>query len=156
MDYDVVGLGYNYRSTELTAALGLIQLRKLDGANNRRRELAAHYRKQLDGATGITLPFSDRLEDSSHHIFPVVLDSNIDRPAFRESLKEKGIQTSVHYPPVHEFSFYRNTVLKSPCTLPITEDIAGREVTLPLHPLLSEDDVEIISAAVLETLSELA
>ncbi len=153
MDYDVIGLGYNYRSTELTAALGLIQLRKLEAANKRRRELAAHYRECLGSTIGLTLPFADRLEDSSHHIFPIVLDRTISRPEFRAALKENGVQSSVHYPPVHEFSFYRDSVLSAPCHLPITEDIAGREVTLPLHPLLSETDIEAISSIVKEIAS---
>lgn len=148
MDYDVVGLGYNYRSTELTAALGLIQLRKLEAANRRRMELAGEYRLHLSGLDEITLPFRNRLEDSSHHIFPIVLNKASQRGAFRSYLKDNGIQTSVHYPPVHEFSFYREIQGDHPCSLPITEDIAAREVTLPLHPLLKPEDVEEISQVV--------
>ncbi len=133
---------------ELTAALGLIQIGKLSKSNARRMEMAQHYWTFLADVTGLTLPFSDRLEDSSHHIFPIILDQEIDRSEFRELLKERGIQTSVHYPPIHQFSFYRDTILNEPCHLPVTEDIAGREVTLPLHPLLEKEDVEHISKEV--------
>ncbi|MEX2581007.1 MAG: DegT/DnrJ/EryC1/StrS family aminotransferase [Verrucomicrobiales bacterium] len=153
MDYDVVGLGYNYRSTELTAALGLIQLGKLAAANRRRKALAARYRKQLVGVAGITIPFADRLEDSAHHIFPVVLDDPDSRTPFRLALRDKGIQTSVHYPPVHRFSFYRDLLGPDVVRLERTEDVAAREVTLPLHPLLEEDDADFICEAVAESLT---
>ncbi|MEQ8787163.1 MAG: DegT/DnrJ/EryC1/StrS family aminotransferase [Pirellulaceae bacterium] len=141
-DYDVVQLGHNYRGTELTAAMGLIQLRKLAAANARRREAVKVYRQRLAAMPEITIPFSDRLDDSAHHIFPVVLPDAEMRAPLREALRERGVQTSVHYPPVHQFSHYR--ALLGDVSLPVTEDIAAREMTLPLHPLLSEPDVHAI------------
>lgn len=150
-DYDVVQLGYNYRGTELTAALGLIQLRKLAAANARRRELVAAYRKRLRGVAGLSLPFADRLADSAHHVFPILLDDAKHRASFREELRLRGIQTSVHYPPVHQFTHYR--ALVGDLKLPVTEEVAAREVTLPLHPLLSESDVDAICGAVAESLA---
>jgi dTDP-4-amino-4,6-dideoxygalactose transaminase len=152
-DYDVVQLGYNYRGTELTAAMGLIQLRKLPAANARRRELVACYRRLLRGVGGISLPFADRLADSAHHIFPVVVDHPEMRAPLREALRERGIQTSVHYPPVHQFTHYRGQFGEQ--HLPATEDIAARELTLPLHPLLSEQDVGTICEAVVASLSQI-
>lgn len=153
--YDVVSLGYNYRCTELTSALGLVQLPKLAAANARRLELVRHYRKHLAGVEGITIPFADRLEDSSHHIFPILVDHASIREALRQALDERGIQTSVHYPPVHLFSHYREQALTE-CRLPVTEDVACREITLPLHPLLEESDVEVICGALIESLEGLA
>ena len=153
--YDVASLGYNYRATELTAALGMIQLRKLKDANARRKELVIQYRKHLENVEGLTIPFADRIEDSAHHIFPVIVDDPTRREDFRSALDERGIQTSVHYPPVHEFSHYRS-IAPTPVELAITEDIAAREVTLPLHPLLSDEDVAHISGAVIECLEQLA
>jgi dTDP-4-amino-4,6-dideoxygalactose transaminase len=151
-DYDVVQLGHNYRGTELTAAMGLIQLRKLPAANARRRELVAVYRQRLREVPGLVIPFADRLDDSAHHIFPLVLDDAALRAPLREALRQRGIQTSVHYPPVHQFTHYR--ALIGELHLPITEDVAAREVTLPLHPLLSAADVHAICDAVEESLSE--
>lgn len=142
-DYDVVQLGYNYRPTELTAALGLIQLRKLAGANEQRRAMVAAYREALAGAEGITLPFSHRI-DGSHHIFPVLLEDPGERASFRESLKASGVQTSVHYPPVHRFSQYWERFGRQ-AAVPKTDDVAAREVTLPLHPLLEGSDVRAIA-----------
>ncbi len=154
-DYDVPQLGFNYRSTEITAALGMIQLRKLDASNDRRRELVQAYRQQLGDTAGITIPFAGRLSDSTHHILPILLDHGIDRARLREALLKAGIQTSVHYPPVHQFSHYQAQLPGDPRLLR-TEDAAAREVTLPLHPLLSEADVKEISDALKNCLQEAA
>jgi len=152
-DYDVVSLGHNYRPTELTSALGLIQLGKLADANRRRGELVEVYRRRLAGAPGLVAPFASR-RDSAHHIFPVVLASPDWRPLLRERMASQGIQTSVHYPPVHLFSHYRRSNARAE-GLERTEDVAARELTLPLHPLLSEDDVHAICDTLLVNLREL-
>src|SRR5690606_21733445 len=68
VDYDVIDLGFNYRSTEMTAALGLVQLGRLVASNSKRRRLTLRYRKRLAGCPHITLPFGDRQDDSGHHI----------------------------------------------------------------------------------------
>ena len=149
-DYDVVQLGYNYRPTELTAALGLIQLRKLAAANERRRAMAIAYRRELGGVEGLTLPFADRI-DGAHHIFPVLLDDPAERSSFRDRVKEAGVQTSVHYPPVHRFSQYWERFGVN-ANVPRTDTVAAREVTLPLHPLLNEADVQAIAGLVAEAL----
>lgn len=152
-DYDVVDLGYNYRGTEITAALGLVQLGKLHGANARRKALTRRYRERLADCPSMTLPFADRIDDAGHHIMPIVLKDARSRTAFREALKARAIQTSVHYPPVHLFTHYRERC-KEPGPLPQTLDVAAREVTLPLHPLLSEADVDIICDEVLSAVAE--
>ena len=144
-DYDVTCLGYNYRCTEITAAIGLIQLRKLASNNAKRLELVVEYRKQLGSVPGIILPFADRLEDSAHHIFPVVLAESGRQSLVRQKLAEHGIQTSLHYLPVHLFSHYRQ--LFPNVQLDQTESTSQREITLPLHPLMSIEDVRNISQA---------
>jgi dTDP-4-amino-4,6-dideoxygalactose transaminase len=149
-DYDVVSLGYNYRCTELTAALGMIQLSKLNAANAQRRRLVERYKELLNDVPGLTVPFAERMDDSSNHIFPVLLADADGRPEFREQLQKDGIQTSVHYPPVHQFTHYRRLVGEP--DLPRTVDAASREVTLPLHPLMDEADVKEICAAVVQAL----
>jgi dTDP-4-amino-4,6-dideoxygalactose transaminase len=150
-DYDVTCLGYNYRCTEITAAIGSIQLRKLSDNNARRLELVEAYRRKLGSVEGLILPFAGRLQDSAHHIFPIVLDHSADQSSVRKNLAEKGIQTSVHYPPVHLFSHYRK--LYPSVHLPQTESVAQKEITLPLHPLLKIEDVENITDAVIEIVS---
>jgi len=138
--YDVTTLGYNYRMTELNAALGLVQLRKLAAWNARRKTLAARYRELLDGSA-IDVPFSAPLR-SSHHILPVLLPDSIDRNQLVGSLRAKGIQTSIHYPPIHQLSWYRERIGGVP--MPLTERFAARELTLPLHPKMEDAQVDYV------------
>lgn len=155
--YDVVQLGFNYRGTELTAALGLIQLRKLAANNAQRTKLVQRYRQRLANRRPV-LPlrvcFPDRLDDSAHHIFPVVLDDPRAVTPLREALNESGVQTTHHYPPVHTFSHYRKLV--GEVDLPVSVDVSARQVTLPLHPLLTETDVDQIADRLAEALSRVA
>jgi dTDP-4-amino-4,6-dideoxygalactose transaminase len=150
-DYDVLQVGFNYRCTELTSALGLAQLQKLAAGNQRRQQLVARYRQQLASCAGLTIPFSGRMDDSSHHIFAILLKDAARRPEFRRRLLERGIQTTFHYPPVHEFTHYRQ-MIPDPGSLARTVDAAAREVTLPLHTQLGERDIDFISAAVIDAL----
>ena len=147
VDYEIVELGYNYRSTEFTAALGSIQLSKLPSANERRKHLTRRYQQQLAACPNITLPFADRQDDSAHHIFPIVLAEASAREPIRQFLKEHEIQTSVHYPPVHLFLQYRE-MFPNQHNLEMTTSITSREVTLPLHPLLTDSDIDEISEKV--------
>ncbi|NUQ63591.1 MAG: DegT/DnrJ/EryC1/StrS family aminotransferase [Pirellulales bacterium] len=153
-DYDIEQVGYNYRCTELTAALGLVQLGKLPASTRRRKSLVARYRQRLGGAGGLAVPFLDRIDDSSHYIFPVLVADASRRNEFRQRLLARGIQTSVHYPPVHCFTHYRQACPDTPL-LERTVDAASREVTLPLHPLLDETDIDAICDGVLNELGEM-
>jgi dTDP-4-amino-4,6-dideoxygalactose transaminase len=149
LSYDVTALGYNYRLDEMRAALGLVQLAKLPGANALRRELTRGYREQLAKVPGLTLPFASQTETSACHLFPLVLPPGTDRPAFMAALAAKGIQTSIHYPPVHHFSYYRS--LWPPDfdhDLPQTEAVASRLVTLPLFPAMTQEQLDLVAAAV--------
>jgi dTDP-4-amino-4,6-dideoxygalactose transaminase len=141
--YDVVDLGYNYRIDEIRAALGLVQLRKLADANARRHAITEQYRRLLS-ALPVELPLVDVPGESACHILPVLLPENSDRGRVMESLRERGIQTSIHYPPIHLFTFYRG---KYPnVVLPQTERAAERLLTLPLYPGMSDRDVELVVA----------
>ncbi len=149
--YDVVTLGYNYRIDEMRAALGLVQLSKLEKNNARRGEITARYWEAFAGAK-LTLPFRHPRGQSAFHIFPILLPHGVNRIQFIDNLRAKGVQTSIHYPPVHQFSYYRE---QDPSVrLPITEDVAAREVTLPLYPTMSDEQVEIVIEAVLSALED--
>jgi dTDP-4-amino-4,6-dideoxygalactose transaminase len=142
--YDIRGLGYNYRTTEIQSALGLVQLRKLDRNNRKRKRLVEIYRKELQEVEGISIPFSKFRGNPSYHLFPILLAPSIDRKKVMERLKDFGIQASVHYPPVHLFSLYRKRFGYKMGMLPKTEEVSRREVTLPLHPRMKQEDVKWI------------
>ncbi len=149
--YDVVELGYNYRIDEIRAALGRIQLRKLDRNNERRQNLTTLYREQLQEIVpSIIVPFKSPRGIPSCHIMPVLLPDGIDRLQFMERMKSFGIQTSIHYPPIHKFKIYSEG---SRWNLPLTEDVVNREVTIPLYPTMSENDVAIVVQAIRDSLN---
>ncbi len=154
--YDVVALGYNYRIDELRSALGRVQLRKLPAGNERRRELTLLYRELLNElAPKVSLPFSEERGTSCYHILPVLLPQGTDRLRFMEALKRSGIQTSIHYPPVHRFSIYESEWQRGGSSLPVTEEAASREVTLPLYPTMRDEQVHWVAQAVKEALQKM-
>jgi len=149
--YDVVATGYNYRVTELQAAIGRVQLAKLDDNNRKRRALTLAYRERLASRGDLLLPFAGRENESACHILPVVLPKATNRFAAQQALKEEGVQTSIHYPPVHQFSNFRNRFSAS---VPRLEDVAPRLLTLPLHPLMTFEDVDFVAARLLSALDQ--
>jgi len=151
--YDVVMPGYNYRIDEVRSALGLVQLKRLEAGNRRRQELVNRYRDELTNTPGLSLPFRNSLQTSANYIFPILLDDAKRRPSFFQALKADGIQTSIHYPPIHLFSYYRERFGYAAGSLPITEDIGAREVTLPLYPAMCDNDVDSVVAAVRRALT---
>jgi len=151
--YDVVELGYNYRTTEISSAIGLVQLSKLDKNNRKRREITNQYRELLGNTLEIQIPFKNSKEKSSCHLFPVLLNKKISRERFMIGLKEMGIQTSIHYPPAHLFSYYRKRFGFQEGSLPLTEEVGKREITLPLYPMLSREDIIYIVKTLKEMLS---
>jgi dTDP-4-amino-4,6-dideoxygalactose transaminase len=98
------------------------------------------------------LPFPEAdLDTCACHIFPVLVDPSDLRSKFMQYLKEEGIQTSIHYPPVHRFSAYKG---RFDAKLPLTEDIADREVTLPLFPTMTDQQIEMVAQAVKRSLTQ--
>jgi dTDP-4-amino-4,6-dideoxygalactose transaminase len=146
--YDIRGLGYNYRTTEIQSALGLVQLKKLDRNNKRRKKLVEIYRKELQETREISIPFSRFKGTPSYHLFPILVAPFVDRSRVMEKLKDFGIQSSIHYPPVHLFSLYRNQFDYKRGDVPKTEEVSEREITLPLHPRLDTGDVKWIAKKV--------
>jgi dTDP-4-amino-4,6-dideoxygalactose transaminase len=156
--YDVVAAGYNYRLDEIRAAMGLVQLRRLVDGNDLRGRLHRHYCGLLDGRAGITVPFAKPVSASgtrsSYHLAVVLLPEGIEREAVRGALAREGIQTSVHYPPIHNFTAYRD--VGRPRPLPVTEHLEKRLLTLPLYPTLGEERVKRVAEALLAAVTALA
>jgi dTDP-4-amino-4,6-dideoxygalactose transaminase len=98
----------------------------------------------------VGLPFAAP-RPSSHHILPILLPQKVNRRDVMDRLREAAIQTTVHYPPVHELSLYRSGF--PAVHLPRTEEFAARELTLPLHPKLEEWQVEPVARALASALS---
>ena len=146
--YDVVLPGFNYRLDEVRATVGLVQLRRLPEENAARARIAARYREALDGQHGLTMPFGRGGDDrvSSHHLAVVLLPEGADRAAVRAALDAQGIQTSVHYPPIHTFTQYRSAARRE---LPRTDAVAERLLTPPLYGHMSHEQIEAVIEALL-------
>ncbi|MBN1771195.1 MAG: DegT/DnrJ/EryC1/StrS family aminotransferase [Deltaproteobacteria bacterium] len=138
--YDVALAGLNYRLDELRAAIGLCQLERLADHNARRGRAVRRYRRVLaERLPQIRIPFA-AAEESTFHIFPVLLPAGTDRPGVIARMRAAGVQTSVHYPPTHTFTAYRGS---SPA-LPRAEALAPRILTLPLYPRLGDEDIGFV------------
>lgn len=149
--YDVVEVGHNYRMDELRGALGLVQLPRLEGWNTRRRELTAHYRAELAAELpGVHVPF-DAAWPTTAHLLPALLPEGTDRAAVMARMRDGQVQTSVHYPAIHRFSAYRAAY--GARELPHTDAFCASELTLPLHPQLTEPDVTRVVRTLREALS---
>lgn len=140
--YDVVALGYNYRIDEIRSALGIQQLKKLHTNNHLRGLANFQYRIDLGGV--VEIPFPKSKNKSAFHLLPILLPVGANRTAFQEYLKSQGIQTSIHYPPIHQFSYYKQRYPNVDHQLPVTEEIAAREVTLPLFPTMTRDQIGLV------------
>lgn len=155
--YDVLEIGYNFRFDDIRAALGLAQLAKLESLNQRRADLVRHYNDRFSkSGLNLILPFASipEVKHPAYHIYPVVFPTMEERNEIADLLKEDGIQTSVHYSPVHGFTAFRKIV--PGLSLPITESFASRELTLPLYPSLSEAQVDMIVSSVIHCYENLS
>ncbi|MFC2174227.1 DegT/DnrJ/EryC1/StrS family aminotransferase, partial [Acidobacteriota bacterium] len=125
--YDVVDVGFNYRMDDIRAALALAQLEKLDRILARRKQLRCLYLELLSDYPWLIIPFRTFDGPTANYIFPVILSEGgrNRRESVRSQLHNAGIQTSVHYPPVHQFSVYN-----AGRELPQTENFADQEITL--------------------------
>ena len=143
--YDMVDLGFNYRLTDLQAALGRSQLRRLPGWLARRQEIAAHYDRLFTGMPWVRPLKRHSGVDHAYHIYVVALELDrlmCDRDTIFRELRASGIGTTVHYKPVHLLSFYRERLGCRPGTCPVAEDAYRRILTLPLYPAMTDTDVE--------------
>jgi dTDP-4-amino-4,6-dideoxygalactose transaminase len=152
--YDVVELGYNYRMDEVRSAMGRAQLNRLSENNQRRREIRDAMRERLSEVEGISLPYLDHPGTSAAHLFPILLDETVGRNNFMRAMKARGVQTSIHYPPIHQFTYYASAMKGDLPSLPITEAIGRREVTLPLFPTMTEEQMGWVVEALEGALSE--
>jgi dTDP-4-amino-4,6-dideoxygalactose transaminase len=149
--YEVVLPGFKYNMTDVQAAIGLHQLDRLAGFQKRRREVVAAYAKGFQNLAALQLPVERPEVESSWHLYVIRLNLNhltIDRNAFIEELKARNIGTSVHYLPVHMHPFYRDKYGYKPEDCPVAADAFSRMLTLPLHPGLTDQDVQDVVTAV--------
>jgi UDP-4-amino-4,6-dideoxy-N-acetyl-beta-L-altrosamine transaminase len=151
--YEQLELGYNYRLTDIQAALGLSQTKRLDAFVARRREIARAYDKALANLP-VTRPWQDPSTDSSWHLYVIRLASDQIKKGQRqvfEELRKAGIGVNLHYIPVHFQPFYQRLGFKRG-DFPEAERHYQEAVTLPLFPRLTQEEVNIVVAQLRMTL----
>lgn len=152
--YEQQYLGYNYKITDIQAALGISQLNKLDRFLALRKEYAAQYSEAFREMDTMDIPFQQEFTASSWHLYIIKLKlENIDcsRNQIFEELQSRNIGVNVHYIPVYYHPYYRKLGYKKGLC-PLTEELYERMITLPLFPKMEREDVQYIISNVKEVL----
>lgn len=145
--YEMTDLGYNYRMTDLQAALGISQMLKLDAFLQRRREIASLYSKALKGVKGIQVPFQLEDVESGWHLYMIQL-KHANRKQVFEMMRAANIGVHVHYLPVYWHPYYQQLGYdKGLC--PVAEEWYEKALTLPIHPSLTDEEIDYVIRTVL-------
>jgi perosamine synthetase len=138
-------LGYNYRLDEVSAALGLAQLEKLDALLEMRTEVASRYADLLAPVDGVlTLRPDDHHHRRSWFVYVVLLDSEVDRNGVMARLAEDGVASKPYLPSIHLQPYYRERFGYEKGMLPVAEEASRRSLALPFHPRLAAEDQEYV------------
>jgi dTDP-4-amino-4,6-dideoxygalactose transaminase len=160
--YDIVAAGFKYNMFDLQAALGLVQLGKLDANWERRRARAEQYADLLKAVPGVSLPVSPAAGKHAHHLLIVRLEADLPaadgpnasplRDAVIVGLRQRNIEAYVHYICLTGTQFYRERYGSAVDQTPVAHDLARRSITLPLFPALTAEDVEYVVAMLRESI----
>ncbi len=148
LDFD--GVGYNFRMTDAQAAVGLVQLKKLDSFNARRMEIAARYNQLLNGIAGLTLPYVAPQVKHVFHIYCVMVERDfpLNKEDFMwELYARRGIKAWSHYMPIHLTSIYRS-MGHGEGECPVAEALFQKYVSLPIHPRMTDETVQYVAASI--------
>jgi len=149
--YEIADPGYNFRITDFQCALGISQLKKLDSFVERRREIAARYNEAFAGMEEIiTQPDSADVK-AAYHIYVIQIRTEllkVGRKEIFEALRAENIGVNVHYVPVHLHPFYQRVFGYKKGDYPTAEKYYDRAITLPIFPMMEEEDIENVIRAV--------
>lgn len=151
--YEILAPGFKYNMTDMQAAMGLVQLTKLPRMQERRREIASQYLTELGSHPAFDVPVERADVEHAWHLFPLRLrleQLRIDRDRFSAELNMRNIGHSVHFIPVHAHPYYRDKYGFEPGDFPIAQREYQRLLTIPLHPGLSDSDVQDVVAALVD------
>jgi perosamine synthetase len=153
LDHD--RLGFNYRLTDVACAIGLVQLRRLDGMLADRARAAGWYREALEGIEGLGLPCPDAGGDRrGWFVFVVQVPRGSDRDEVIRALRAGGVQCKPYLPAIHLMSFYRERFGHREGEFPVCEDVAARSLALPFFPAMTEGQVARVAAALRDAVGQ--
>lgn len=151
--YEVAEAGFKYNLTDLAAAIGLVQLDRLDELADARATIAARYDTALGGSALLELPPRREGDQHAWHLYVVRLrldELSIDRGEVIRRLGEAGIGTSVHFIPLHLHPWYQRTLGYAPGDFPVAEGLFARSISLPIWPGMTGEQVDRVAATLLE------
>jgi len=151
---DMISMGFNFRLTEIAAALGISQLKKLDIFIKKRNEIASYYDERFKNEN---LFFTTKISAniiSSRHLYPIILAPELQCPKedIFQALLDKGIGVQVHYKPIYQNSFYKKKF--GDFFLPVANDFYKSELSIPCHQKMNLDDAEFVADTLLGILKE--
>jgi len=147
--YSMSRIGYTSRMNTVNAAIGRVQLKRLNEWNMARRRIASEYRRGLEGVKDIVLPPGET--GTERHVYHLFVIRSRFRNQIMKWLSENGVESGIHYPvPIHLQPPYRKLFGYAEGLYPESERLAGEVLSLPMHPNLSEDDVRYVSQLVRE------
>ncbi len=147
--YDIVVPGFKYNMTDIQAALGRVQLRRLDKFNQTRKKYAKIYNKELSKISEITVPTFSEDSGSSYDLYTIRINTkklSVSRDQIVDLLKEKGIGVSVYYIPLFEFSYFKRELGLKKANYPKAARVYENMMSLPLYPKMSTDDLKRVIA----------
>jgi len=148
--YDYVLLGYNFRMSNITAAITRVQLKKVEKVNEMRRENAYYLTKKLSKIEGIETPKEPQGFSSIFQLYTIRLRNENVRNKLMKYLFENSIQTKVYFPPVHLTTLYRNLFEYKGGEFPVAEDLSNRVLSLPMYPALKKEEMDYITKKIEE------
>ena len=153
LDHD--RLGFNYRLSDIAAALGIAQLQRLEELLAGRARVAALYGQALDGIDGLTLPCENRgLERRGWFVYVVQLPRGVDRDETVRALGARAVPAKPYFPAIHLMTFYRERFGHREGEFPVCEDVAARSIALPFFPAMSEGQVARVAAELAAVLGQ--
>lgn len=151
--YEMVSLGYNYRLTDIQAALGFSQLKKLDFFIEKRRDIAAFYKEKFTNLKGIQIMREPEDTFNAYHLYPVLFESSLIRDKVFYILFELGIQTQIHYMPLYRHPYYRENGFENTYK-PHADKYYSQALSLPMYPKMTMDDAAYVVSCVKRAIEE--
>ncbi|RJP69483.1 MAG: DegT/DnrJ/EryC1/StrS family aminotransferase [Ignavibacteriales bacterium] len=153
--YEVISAGYKYNFTDIQAALGIAQLKKLDAMLEMRKAIAAKYDEAFKSCGLLEIPTRLNDRESAYHLYPIRLNLEklkINRSQFINEIKNAGIGSSVHFIPLYRHPFYKNNFNPEIKNYPVSENEYPRLVSLPIFPGMTDEQIDYLSDRVLSIL----
>jgi UDP-4-amino-4,6-dideoxy-N-acetyl-beta-L-altrosamine transaminase len=154
--YEMQFLGYNYRITDIQAALGISQLKKLDSFVERRRKIADIYNKMFKDNPWFDIPIEKNYAFSSYHLYPIRLKNAYKdkKIIIFSKLRERGLGIQTHYIPVYWHPYYRNLKYKKGLS-PVAEDFYQREISIPVYPSMKNSEEQHVISNIFKTFQDI-